>query len=174
MANMLVETLAGDFDAAEFEDDYAEAVEALVKAKIEGGEVKRTETSTKSSGEVVDLLAALQRSRRRRQDRPGRGRADASEARARSRPPRSDREEGPGQEGRGEEVDRQEGRRQEGELVADSPLCTRESRYCTRESAPTSFSTDLCRESAHKRWFRAVHKLRLSGSISRPVASRTR
>jgi DNA end-binding protein Ku len=62
MANMLVETLAGDFEPSEFEDDYAEAVEALVKAKIEGGEVKRTATSTKSSGEVVDLLAALQRS----------------------------------------------------------------------------------------------------------------
>ena len=62
MANMLVETLAGDFDASEFEDDYAEAVDALVKAKIEGGEVKRTAVSTKSSGEVVDLLAALQRS----------------------------------------------------------------------------------------------------------------
>jgi DNA end-binding protein Ku len=62
MANMLVETLAGDFEASEFEDDYAEAVEAMVKAKIEGGEVKRTPTSTKSSGEVVDLLAALQRS----------------------------------------------------------------------------------------------------------------
>jgi DNA end-binding protein Ku len=62
MANMLVETLAGDFDADEYEDDYAEAVDELVKAKIEGGEVKRTPTSTKTSGEVVDLLAALQRS----------------------------------------------------------------------------------------------------------------
>jgi DNA end-binding protein Ku len=62
MANMLVDTLAGDFDASEFEDDYAEAVDALVKAKIEGGEVKRTAVSTKTSGEVVDLLAALQRS----------------------------------------------------------------------------------------------------------------
>ena len=62
MATMLVETLAGDFDAADFEDDYAEAVEALVKSKIEGGELQRTPTSTKSSGEVVDLLAALQRS----------------------------------------------------------------------------------------------------------------
>jgi DNA end-binding protein Ku len=62
MAKMLVETLAGDFDPAEFEDDYAEAVEALVKTKIEGGEVTRTETSTPTSGEVVDLLAALQRS----------------------------------------------------------------------------------------------------------------
>ena len=62
MAHMLVETLAGDFDASEFEDDYAGAVESLVKTKIEGGEVKKTATSTKSSGEVVDLLAALQKS----------------------------------------------------------------------------------------------------------------
>lgn len=62
MATMLVETLAGDFDASAFEDDYAGAVEALVKAKIEGGDVQRTPTSTKSSGEVIDLLAALQRS----------------------------------------------------------------------------------------------------------------
>ena len=62
MAHMLVETLAGDFDASEFEDDYAGAVETLVKSKIEGGEIKRTETSTKTSGEVVDLLAALQKS----------------------------------------------------------------------------------------------------------------
>ncbi|MBO0842334.1 MAG: Ku protein, partial [Nocardioides sp.] len=62
MANMLVETLAGDFDPDEFSDDYAAAVDELVTAKIEGGEVSRTPTSTKSSGEVVDLLAALQRS----------------------------------------------------------------------------------------------------------------
>jgi DNA end-binding protein Ku len=62
MARMLVDTLAGDFDPAEFEDDYAEAVETLVKTKVEGGDVTRTETSTKSAGEVVDLLAALQRS----------------------------------------------------------------------------------------------------------------
>ncbi|HEX4472912.1 MAG TPA: Ku protein, partial [Nocardioides sp.] len=44
MANMLVETLAGDFDASEFEDDYAGAVEEMVKNKIEGGEVKKTPT----------------------------------------------------------------------------------------------------------------------------------
>jgi DNA end-binding protein Ku len=62
MANMLVETLAGDFEPSEFEDDYAGAVDELVRNKIEGGEVKRTPVSTKTSGEVVDLLAALQRS----------------------------------------------------------------------------------------------------------------
>ena len=62
MATMLVETLAGDFDASELEDDYAEAVQSLVRTKIEGGDIQRTPTSTKTSGEVVDLLAALQRS----------------------------------------------------------------------------------------------------------------
>ncbi len=62
MATMLVETLAGDFDATEFEDDYRQAVEELVRAKVEGGEVKRTEEAPKGGGEVVDLLAALQRS----------------------------------------------------------------------------------------------------------------
>src|SRR5262249_10841659 len=62
MANMLVETLAGDFDPSEFEDDYAEAVEAMAKDKREGAGVQRTPAATKTSGEVVDLLAALQRS----------------------------------------------------------------------------------------------------------------
>ncbi|GAB2986126.1 non-homologous end joining protein Ku [Nocardioides montaniterrae] len=62
MAKMLVKTLSGDFDPNEFEDHYAEAVQAVVKAKIEGGEIQRTATSTKTGGEVVDLLAALQRS----------------------------------------------------------------------------------------------------------------
>jgi DNA end-binding protein Ku len=62
MAKMLVETLAGDFDASEYEDDYRTAVEALVEAKIEGGEVEKAPAEAKTSGEVVDLLAALQRS----------------------------------------------------------------------------------------------------------------
>jgi DNA end-binding protein Ku len=62
MAKMLVETLAGDFEPDEYEDDYREAVETLVKTKIEGGEVKAAPKERKSGGEVVDLLAALQRS----------------------------------------------------------------------------------------------------------------
>jgi DNA end-binding protein Ku len=62
MAKMLVETLAGDFEPDDYEDDYRDAVEALVKAKIEGGEVKAPPKQRKTGGEVVDLLAALQRS----------------------------------------------------------------------------------------------------------------
>jgi DNA end-binding protein Ku len=62
MARMLVDTLAGDYEPDEYEDDYATAVEALVRAKLEGGEVKQAPREEKKAGEVVDLLAALQRS----------------------------------------------------------------------------------------------------------------
>ena len=62
MAHMLVETLAGDYQPDEYEDDYATAVGALVQAKLEGGEVKQAPREEKKAGEVVDLLAALQRS----------------------------------------------------------------------------------------------------------------
>lgn len=62
MARMLIDELAGDYDADEYEDDYALAVEALVKAKIEGGEVQAPEVEEDEGGEVVDLLAALARS----------------------------------------------------------------------------------------------------------------
>jgi DNA end-binding protein Ku len=62
MAKLLVETLAGDYDPDEYEDDYQKAVEAVVQAKLEGGEVKTPEEPKRSTGEVVDLLAALQRS----------------------------------------------------------------------------------------------------------------
>ncbi|GAA1252783.1 Ku protein [Oryzihumus leptocrescens] len=62
MANMLVESLAGDYDPDDYEDDYQQAVDALVKAKLEGGEVQEAPAAKDTSGEVVDLLAALQRS----------------------------------------------------------------------------------------------------------------
>ena len=116
MANMLVETLAGDFDASEFEDDYAGAVEALVKAKIEGGEVKKT----------ADLDQVLRRGRRPagrapavgrgRQDRAGRGRPTdddeakpAKKAAAKKSTTKKTAAKKTHQEDRGEE-DRQEGR----------------------------------------------------------------
>jgi DNA end-binding protein Ku len=62
MARLLVDTLAGDYDADEFEDDYQKALETLVQAKLEGGAVARAPEPERETGEVVDLLAALQRS----------------------------------------------------------------------------------------------------------------
>jgi DNA end-binding protein Ku len=64
MARMLVDSMAGDFDPSEHVDDYKEAVEALVNRKIEGGQTQAAPSGDddEESGEVVDLLAALQRS----------------------------------------------------------------------------------------------------------------
>jgi DNA end-binding protein Ku len=78
MAKMLVETLAGDFEPDDYEDDYRDAVEALVKAKIEGGEVKAPPRERKTGGEVVDLLAALQRSVEAAKTARGEAPADAT------------------------------------------------------------------------------------------------
>ena len=62
MAKMLIDQLAGDYEPSEYEDDYAIAVKELVRAKVEGGEVRVSAAEPEESGEVVDLLAALARS----------------------------------------------------------------------------------------------------------------
>jgi DNA end-binding protein Ku len=61
MATMLIDSLSGDYDPDEFQDDYSEAVHEMVEAKLSGGEVKHA-PEPKDTGEVVDLLEALQRS----------------------------------------------------------------------------------------------------------------
>ena len=62
MASSLVDSLSGDYEPEEFEDDYAEAVTQLVATKIEGGDITETPEAKGEETEVVDLLAALQRS----------------------------------------------------------------------------------------------------------------
>lgn len=66
MAASLVESLAGDFDPSEFSDAYQGALEALIEAKVSAGSTVAAPSTTAGEpdqgGEVVDLLAALQRS----------------------------------------------------------------------------------------------------------------
>ena len=63
MAKLLLETLAGDYDADEFEDDYAEAVAGARAGQARGRRGQGAPRSRRSpTGEVVDLLAALQQS----------------------------------------------------------------------------------------------------------------
>ncbi len=84
MARMLVESMAGDFAPEEFEDDYQKAVEELVQTKIEGGDVTEApEAEEEDTGEVVDLLAALQRSVDRAKKSRG---EDADEEEAQEKP----------------------------------------------------------------------------------------
>jgi DNA end-binding protein Ku len=67
MAASLVESMAADFEPEQFSDSYREAVVELIDAKLERGEsatVPGTDKQPKAdrTGEVVDLLTALQRS----------------------------------------------------------------------------------------------------------------
>lgn len=64
MANSLVESLSGDFDPADYTDQYRAAIESVVEAKIEGRDlVPAPDTAdAAASGTVVDLVAALQAS----------------------------------------------------------------------------------------------------------------
>ncbi len=63
MAVALVDSFAADFDPEQFVDEYRAELEQLIEAKLEGGEaVFEEETGTGEDAEVLDLLAALQRS----------------------------------------------------------------------------------------------------------------
>jgi DNA end-binding protein Ku len=62
MAESLIESMSGDFDPEQFHDNYREAVEAVVAAKVEGREVVTPAEAEDSGGEVLDLMAALRKS----------------------------------------------------------------------------------------------------------------
>jgi len=63
MAASLVESLSGDFDPSAYTDQYREAVESLIDAKVEGRDLVPTpESEVEGGGKVVDLVAALQAS----------------------------------------------------------------------------------------------------------------
>jgi DNA end-binding protein Ku len=64
MAASLVDSLAGDFDPAEYADQYREALDSVIEAKIEGRDLVPAPDTTEQpgGGKVVDLVAALQAS----------------------------------------------------------------------------------------------------------------
>jgi DNA end-binding protein Ku len=62
MAGSLIETLSGEFDPSQYRDEYREALQAVIEAKVEGREVVAPTEAQPSSGTVVDLMAALRAS----------------------------------------------------------------------------------------------------------------
>ncbi|MGL4173037.1 MAG: Ku protein [Actinomycetota bacterium] len=64
MAASLVDSMTGDYDPAEFADEYRDAVAAMVVTKLESGAVTpMPETAPPGDdGQVLDLMAVLQRS----------------------------------------------------------------------------------------------------------------
>jgi DNA end-binding protein Ku len=62
MAESLIETLSGDFQPEQYSDNYREALQALIEAKIAGREVVAPAEPAAETGTVVDLMAALRAS----------------------------------------------------------------------------------------------------------------
>jgi DNA end-binding protein Ku len=62
MAESLIESLSGDFVPEQYGDNYREALQALIEAKVEGREVVQPAEPASDSGTVVDLMAALRAS----------------------------------------------------------------------------------------------------------------
>ena len=62
MAESLVASMAGDFDPTEYTDDYREALQEVIDAKIEGREVVEADEAQPTAGNVVDLMSALRAS----------------------------------------------------------------------------------------------------------------
>ncbi|KAA2247682.1 Ku protein [Solihabitans fulvus] len=61
MAASLVDTMAGSFTPEEFVDDYRDALETMIEAKAEGTELPQ-QAEEADSGDVIDLMTALERS----------------------------------------------------------------------------------------------------------------
>ena len=125
MATMLIDSLSGDYDPDEFQDDYSEAVHEMVEAKLSGGEVKHA-PEPKDTGEVVDLLEALQRSVDRAKSARGepveKKAAPAKKTAAKKSTPAAKKADGRCEEDHGGEEDHdQDGRQEEGQLSARRP-----------------------------------------------------
>jgi DNA end-binding protein Ku len=61
MAQQLVSAMTGEFDPAQYKDEYREALETIIQAKVEGEETVEIE-QPEEGGKLVDLMAALEAS----------------------------------------------------------------------------------------------------------------
>jgi DNA end-binding protein Ku len=60
LAGQVIESLVGEWDAAEFENEYRRDLKAMLEAKLAGQEITRPEPAPETP--VVDLMEALRRS----------------------------------------------------------------------------------------------------------------
>src|SRR3954466_5476203 len=62
MASSLIDSMAGSFKADEFTDNYREALQEVIDAKVEGREIVQPEETEEAPAAAVDLMAALKAS----------------------------------------------------------------------------------------------------------------
>ncbi|HMK34965.1 MAG TPA: Ku protein [Desulfomonilaceae bacterium] len=62
MARQLIESLAGSFQPDTYHDEYTERLQALIERKAQGKEIVVEPSAGESKGQVIDLMAALEKS----------------------------------------------------------------------------------------------------------------
>ena len=109
MARQLVSAMTGEFDPAQYKDEYREALETIIQAKVEGKETVAVE-APEESGNLIDLMAALEasvsaakaaRDGERRQAGVGGRREGRPRGRSQDHQGQARREGGRGRRGRG-------------------------------------------------------------------------
>ena len=80
MASSLIDSMAGSFKPDEFTDNYREALQEVIDAKIEGREIVQPEEAEEAPAAAVDLMAALKAS----VERAKKARGESPEERARA------------------------------------------------------------------------------------------
>ena len=86
MAESLVASMAGDFEPEQYHDEYREALQQVIDAKVEGREIVDTVPAAPDTGQVVDLMAALRASVEAAKRGRGEAPAEASKAPAKKAP----------------------------------------------------------------------------------------
>ena len=61
MANQLVSAMTSEFDPSRYKDEYREALEEVIQAKVDGKETVEVE-APEETGKLIDLMAALEAS----------------------------------------------------------------------------------------------------------------
>jgi len=62
IALQLVEAMSGEFEPEQYRDTFREAVERMVKAKVEGKEIVTQPAVEEKPGEIIDLISRLEAS----------------------------------------------------------------------------------------------------------------
>lgn len=96
MARSLMDMLSEDFDLSTLHDEYQEALQQVIEARLQGVELPHEEEAAPTGGKVIDLMAALENSvRAAKESRGEQGATEETEAEVRTLPVRKTAKKAP-------------------------------------------------------------------------------
>ncbi|MFI1028287.1 Ku protein [Streptomyces sp. NPDC020951] len=88
MARSLMDMLSQEFDLSSLHDEYQDALQQVIEARLQGVEPPREEEAAPTSGKVLDLMAALEKSVRAAKESRGESADEETETEVRTLPAR--------------------------------------------------------------------------------------